>query len=193
MHPYRGWPFLSDPTHPVLSAAWAVLVHGLIGVLVVAPIVLRSHRRALWGALAFAGGSVLDLDHAIAAGSLDPSRLEHIAGGRPATHSLLFILLLALFALALSRRILFAWSVFAVMAAHLLFDGAGGAERWLYPLQRPEGLPWLACPVGITALFLVSVLAVRSPRSLARIHAVETSRGLGPGLMSPLERADGGA
>ncbi len=78
------------PGHPTLSAVWAVLVHGLIGVLVVAPIVWRSQRRALGAALAFGGGVALDLDHVVAAGSLEPSRLEHLAGGRPVTHGLLF-------------------------------------------------------------------------------------------------------
>lgn len=159
MHPYAGWPFLSDPRYPFLSAVWAVLVHGGISLLVVAPIVWRSRHRALWAALAFAAGPALDLDHVIVAGSLNPNRLEHLAGGRPATHSLLFAVALALLALALTRRTLLAWAVFAVIASHLLFDAAGGSERWLYPLSHPQGIPWLACPIGIIVLTLVSEVA----------------------------------
>lgn len=161
VHPYRAWPFLSDPSHPTLSALWAVLAHGLIGVLVVAPIVWRSPRRALGAALAFGGGVALDLDHVVAAGSLEPNRLEHLAGGRPVTHGLLFAVGLALLAIVLTRRVLIGWAVFAVITSHLLFDAAGGSERWLYPLSNVEAIPWLACPVGIILLTLGSELASR--------------------------------
>jgi hypothetical protein len=159
MHPYRGWPFLSDPSHPILSVVWAVLVHGCISLLVVAPIVWRSPRRTLWAVLAFASGPALDLDHVVAIGSLDPSRLEHIAGGRPVTHSLVFGFALAVLVLVLTRRGLIAWSVFAVVDSHVLFDGAGGSERWLYPFSHSEGIAWLAAPVGIALFTLVSAMA----------------------------------
>ena len=42
VHPYPAWPFLSDPAHPFLSAVWAVLIHGAIGIAVVAPLVWRE-------------------------------------------------------------------------------------------------------------------------------------------------------
>ena len=175
MHPYHHWPFLSDPSHPVLSAIWAVLVHGFISLLVVAPIVWRSRRRALGAALAFLGGFALDLDHVVAAGSLDPNRLEHLAGGRPATHGLLFAVAIAMLALVLTRRMLIAWAAFAVIASHLLFDAAGGSERWLYPLSQPEGIPWLAFPAGIILLTLVSELASRRSGTLRRPYTVESA------------------
>ncbi len=176
MHPYRGWPFLSDTRYPFLSAVWAVLVHGCISLLVVAPIVWRSRRRALWAALAFAGGPALDLDHVIVAGSLNPSHLEHLSGGRPATHSLLFAVVLALVVLVITRRGLFAWAVFAVILSHLLFDAAGGSERWLYPLKQPQGIPWLACPLGIIALTLISEMAARRSAGAPRPHSVHMPR-----------------
>ncbi len=140
MHPYRAWPFLSDPHYPFLSAVWAVLVHGVLSLLVVLPIVLASNRRVLYGTLAFIAGPALDLDHAVAAGSLNPRALEHLSH-RPDTHSLLFALVLALLALAITRRPIAAWSVFAVILAHLLFDAAGGDEYWLYPLKHPNSIP----------------------------------------------------
>jgi hypothetical protein len=171
MHPYRGWPFLSDPHHPVLSAVWAVFAHGTLSLFVVLPIVLRSNRRVLFGTLAFIGGPALDLDHAVAAGSLSPRAMEHL-GHRPDTHSLLFAAALALLALALTRRKLAAWSVFAVVVAHLLFDAAGGSERWLFPLEHPDAIPWLACPIGIAVLFGISALAGRAGRSLPDTHPV---------------------
>ncbi len=160
MSPDRAWPFLSDPHHPGLSVAWAVLAHGSLSVIVLVPIVLRCERRTLSAALAFIGGSVLDFDHVVAAGSLSPRPLEHL-GHRPDTHSLGLAVALALLALALTRRRVAAWSVFAVVVAHLLFDAAGGGVYWLYPLKHPEAIPWLVCPIGIAVLTGVSWHLVR--------------------------------
>jgi membrane-bound metal-dependent hydrolase YbcI (DUF457 family) len=172
MHPDRGWPFLSDPHHPVLSAVWAVFVHGALSLIVVLPIVLRSDRRALYGTLAFISGPALDLDHAVAAGSLSPRAMEHL-GHRPDTHSLLLALALALLALALTRRKLVAWSVFAVVVAHLLFDAAGGGVYWLFPLEHPDSIPWLACPLGIAVLYGISASVARAGPSLPHTHPID--------------------
>jgi membrane-bound metal-dependent hydrolase YbcI (DUF457 family) len=172
MHPYHGWPFLTSPDHPTLSAVGAVLIHGSISLFVVLPIVLRSNRQVLFGTLAFIGGPALDLDHAIAAGSLRPEALESL-GHRPDTHSLLLAVALALLAFALTRRTPAAWSVFAVVASHLIFDAAGGNEYWLYPLRHPDSIPWLACPVGIAVLFGISVIVARPGRSLRDVHPID--------------------
>jgi membrane-bound metal-dependent hydrolase YbcI (DUF457 family) len=164
MHPYRAWPFLSDPHYPFLSAVWAVIAHGVLSLVVVLPIVLVSSRRVLYGALAFIGGPALDLDHVVAAESLNPRALEHLSH-RPDTHSLLFAVVLALVVLVLTRSKLAGWSVFAVIVSHLLFDAAGGDEYWLYPLEHPNSIPWLVCPGGIVVLTGVSCLLARSARS----------------------------
>jgi membrane-bound metal-dependent hydrolase YbcI (DUF457 family) len=172
MHPYHGWPLLTSPDHPTLSAVGAVLIHGSISLVVVLPIVLRSNRRALFAVLAFIGGSALDLDHVVAAGSLRPQALETLHH-RPDTHSLLLAVALALLAFALTRRKLVAWSVFAVIVSHLLFDAAGGDEYWLYPLRHPDSIPWLACPIGIAVLFGISVIAARARQSLPDAHPID--------------------
>jgi membrane-bound metal-dependent hydrolase YbcI (DUF457 family) len=164
MHAYRAWPFLSDPHHPALSAVWAVLVHGTLSVIVVLPILLHSNRRVFFGALAFVSGSAFDLDHVVAAGAINPRALEHLSH-RPDTHSLLAALALTLVVFALTRRALAAWSVFAIVVAHVLFDAAGGTEYWLYPLQSTDSIPWLACPLGIVMLTSVSWVLARSARS----------------------------
>lgn len=165
MHSYHGWPFLSDPHHPVLSAVWAVFARGTLSLIVVLPVVLRSNRRVLFGTLAFISGPALDLDHAVAAGTLSPRAMEHL-GHRPDTHSVLVAVALALLALALTRRKLVSWSVFAVVIAHLLSDAAGGGVYWLYPLKQPEAIPWLACPIGIGVLTGISwALAQADERS----------------------------
>ena len=176
MSSYRAWPFLSDPAHPFLSAVWAVVIHGILAVFVVAPILRRSRHPWIYGALAFAGGSVLDLDHFISAGSLSLHTIETL-GGRPDTHSLVFVALVAVLLLALTRRAALAWGVFAVNASHLLFDAAGGGDPILYPLSHLDGLPWIVCPIGALALFAVSALiARRTPRTAARRAGDEPAR-----------------
>jgi hypothetical protein len=140
--------------------AWAVLVHGSLGIVVLAPILLAGRRRVLLGALTFVGGGALDLDHAVAAHDIGPRAMEHL-GHRPDTHSLLIAAALALGVLALTRNLLVGWSVFAVICAHLLFDAAGGSEYWLFPLKAPDSIPWLACPVGLGLLTLAGWALVR--------------------------------
>ncbi len=151
----------------MLSALWAVLAHGSLGVIVVLPIIWRRPRRVFLAGLAFLGAVALDLDHVVVAGSFDPSSLEHL-GHRPDTHSLLFVCALALIALAITRSRVIAWAVFAVLVSHLLFDAAGGSDRWLYPLQHPDAIPWLACPVGIALLTGISAIVARASRENAR-------------------------
>jgi hypothetical protein len=161
--PYRGWPFLSDAHHPFISAVWAVLIHGVIALIVVGPIIWRARHRVAWGAFAFAGGSALDLDHFIAAGSLSLHRIETLSG-RPDTHSLAFVLALSLvtfFVWPRASRLTAAWSLFAVNTAHLLFDASGGSEHILYPWTAVNGIPWLLCPLGTLALCAASEAIAR--------------------------------
>jgi len=56
--------------------------------------------------------------------------------------------------------------VFAVIVSHPLFDAAGGGEYWLYPLEHPDSIPWLACPVGLAVLFGISAVVARTGPSL---------------------------
>lgn len=183
MHPYRGWPFLSDPRYPLLSALWAIVWHGALSVLVIYPLLSASSRPLLFGALAAFGGIALDLDHVVAAGSLAPSALEHLAGGRPGTHSLLAAVLAAALIAVLSRNLLVGWCVLAVLLAHLLPDAAGGGERWLYPLRAPDSIPWLFCPLGLAVTLLVSAglaqrlcVSQRTDQHRAAAQAVELGR-----------------
>ncbi len=170
MHPYHGWPFLTSPQHPTLSAVGAALIHGCISLLVVLPLVLRSRRRALFAVLAFIGGAAVDLDHVVAADSFRPRALETLHH-RPDTHSLLIAVVIGLAALAVTRSSQVSWAVFAVIVSHLLFDAAGGGEYWLYPIKHPNSIPWLACPVGLAVLFTISALLARAgPASAVRVQ-----------------------
>lgn len=175
MHAYHGWPFLTSPEHPDLTAFTAFLIRGGIALLVVLPLVLRSRMRVRIAALAFLAGPALDLDHVVAAGSFRARALEDL-GHRPFTHSLLFALVLTFAAFALTRRGLVAWAVFAVIASHLLYDAAGGGEYWLYPLRHPDSVPWLLFPTGFAAMFALSVCAARKmpPRERELNRAVST-------------------
>jgi hypothetical protein len=176
--PYPAWPFLSDPNHPLLSAVWAVAIHGVICLGAIAPVVWRSRRRGLYAVLAFIGGSAIDVDHFIAAGSLNLHTIETMSG-RPDTHSLIFAVALGAVAWALTRRAIAAWSVFAVTVAHLLFDAAGGSEHFFYPFSSLDGLPWVVCPIGTVALALVSALiaagAMEAPQPAAAPRASAVS------------------
>jgi hypothetical protein len=174
--PYPAWPFLSDPAHPLLSAVWAVLARGVVALFAVAPMVRRSRHPLAYAALAFAGGSLIDLDHFVAAGSLSLHRVETL-GDRPDTHSLTFVSLVGLLVLASTRRPRIAWAVFAIGASHLVYDGAGGHEPVLYPFSRLDGLPWIVCPLGTLALFAVSfAIARRAPRTAPAHGAEERAR-----------------
>jgi membrane-bound metal-dependent hydrolase YbcI (DUF457 family) len=172
MHSYHGWPFLTSPQHPTLSAVAAVFIHGFITLLVALPFIWASGRRRLSATLAFLAGPALDLDHAIVAGSLQPQALETLSH-RPDTHSLLFAAALAILALLVTRSKPIAWSVFAVIAVHLLFDAAGGNEQWLYPLKQPDSVPWLAFPLGLFVLLGLSLLVVRAASSLPGPHPID--------------------
>ncbi len=161
MSPYHAWPFLSDPSHPFLSAVWAVAIHAVVGVIAVAPIIWRSRHRVIYCLLAALGGFILDIDHFIAAGSLNLHTIETLSG-RPDTHSILFVAALSAVTWAATRSWLAAWSVFAVNLAHLLYDAAGGNEHVVYPFTSVDGLPWLLCPLGTLALFAASTAIARA-------------------------------
>jgi membrane-bound metal-dependent hydrolase YbcI (DUF457 family) len=170
MHSVESWPFFTSPSHPVLSALWEVAIHGTLSVVVILPLIWPSRRRTWLIVMAAIGGVALDVDHAIAAGTVDPRAMETLAG-RPVSHSLLFAAALSLLALLATRRKLVGWAVFAVLSAHLLFDAAGGGVRLLYPVDEPDSIPWLACPVGIAALTAISTLLARSgsPATRSRV------------------------
>jgi membrane-bound metal-dependent hydrolase YbcI (DUF457 family) len=181
MHPDHGWPFLTTSSHAMLSALWEVVAHGSLAVVVVLPIIWHRPRRVPLVLLAFFGGIVLDIDHAVAARSLDPRLMEQL-GSRPDTHSLLFVSVLAFVALVVTRRRLIAWAVFAILVAHLLLDAPGGGVRWSFPLSHPDAIPWLACPIGIVLLTGISAMLVhaagpdaggRTPRSLPDTYPVD--------------------
>jgi hypothetical protein len=173
MSPYHGWPFLSVPHHALLSAGWALIAHGVLGVLVVSPILRRSGRAGRWGAVAFLGASAIDLDHVLAAGSLSFHSMESLSR-RPDTHGLPVALVLGVATWGVTRVRLAGWCVFAVVASHLVLDAAGGGTPLLFPFGRAEGIPWLLCPVTIMLMFAISaLLALPCERPMRRTHLAD--------------------
>jgi hypothetical protein len=173
--PYRGFPFLADPRHADLTAAAAVLLHGLIAVVVLAPILRIVRHPWQWTAVAFVAGPAVDLDHVFAAGSASPRAMEQL-GDRPETHTILLGVALALLVLLISRNLLVAWAVFTIDASHVIFDAAGGADRWLYPISTSASLPWLICPATIALFYAISwLLASRAARSDVPTATLEPS------------------
>ena len=168
MHTYQAWPFLSDPRYPLLSAVWAIAIHGVLAVFVVSPLLRHAPRhRAALVLGAFVAGSAFDLDHIAAAGTLNLHAIETLSGGRPDSHSLIVVVALTVIAYVLTRRREVAWAVFAIFLSHLLFDAAGGYDHVLYPFSGLDGLPWLACPIGALVLFSGS-LAITARDSRVR-------------------------
>jgi membrane-bound metal-dependent hydrolase YbcI (DUF457 family) len=112
--------------------------------------------------VAVLAATLIDVDHAVAAGSIDPGRMMAL-GARPATHSLAGVALLGLFVLAI-----FGWragyAAFAGAMTHIVLDANGLPG---VPLLAPWSsdahmlLPsWSLVPV-ILALGLIGVLLTR--------------------------------
>ena len=146
-------PFLGRPFWAVID----VLVHGAVALAVTGPCIRRATRgkRALaLSGLAFLSATVLDLDHFVAAGSLDLHAALSLAA-RPPTHSLTFALLLGTATSLLSRDRAAGWVVFAALASHVLRDAAMGTAPVLWPLGADAVPRWLyGC--GELGLLLVS-------------------------------------
>jgi membrane-bound metal-dependent hydrolase YbcI (DUF457 family) len=81
--------------------------------------------------VAIAAGTLIDVDHAVAAGSIDPARMMAL-GARPATHSLVGVALLGALVLAgLGWRA--GYAAFAGALSHVIYDATA-----------PPGVPLLA-------------------------------------------------
>ncbi|GAA4352759.1 hypothetical protein GCM10023185_12740 [Hymenobacter saemangeumensis] len=127
---------------PLLIGLADPAVHGLVALLLVLPLFLRGVVDAWVGAVAVLVGVLIDLDHAIAAGSFDFKAMLSLPG-RPLGHSLLVAALVAA-ALALLLRLWRAryagWGPFylflASLLSHIVRDG-----------DTPWAYPWEAGPI----------------------------------------------
>jgi membrane-bound metal-dependent hydrolase YbcI (DUF457 family) len=120
-----------------------------------------------WGLRALlvsiAAATLIDVDHAIAAGSVDPARMMAL-GARPPTHSLAGVSLLGVLVLAL-----FGWragfAAFAGATTHIVLDAnAPPGVPLLAPWSTDQHmlLPAWSLVVVIVALAAIGVLSVRA-------------------------------
>lgn len=163
--------YLADATGRLRSAlpvwVWGPmdsLFHGIIAVLIVWPMVRlspRVGRKMLIVAGAF--GSLIDIDHFIAAGSF--SFDEAIAlGCRPWTHSLTFAALCGLIVWLIGKRRRIGLVVMVALASHVIRDAAGGCTPWLFPLPL-RGIPrWTSVVATLTLGGMITLMAPRLAR-----------------------------
>jgi membrane-bound metal-dependent hydrolase YbcI (DUF457 family) len=125
--------------------AWIALDmvgHGAAAGLFTVGLLPRFGARPVLSAIA--AGTLIDFDHAVAAGSLDPLRMASL-DARPPTHSLVTALVLGV----LTWRLIGAAAGYAVSAgivAHLLGDAVEQAGApLLFPFVRD---PYLHVPLG---------------------------------------------
>jgi membrane-bound metal-dependent hydrolase YbcI (DUF457 family) len=134
---YWGNRLVAHPLFGVPHALWDLVdapVHFVVGVLVAAPIALAQpdRRRALLVALlAGAGAALIDVDHAIASGSLSLYVIDHLPK-RPITHSMAFALLCGLLAWAATRKPSAGWLLFAILMSHIIRDASYGRVDYFF-------------------------------------------------------------
>jgi LexA-binding, inner membrane-associated putative hydrolase len=154
------------------------LLHALLAGAVVAPLVPRAGRGPLLTAVA--AGTLIDLDHPVAARSLRPRAMLSLST-RPPSHSLL----VAVGAGALGATAggpVHGWAAFGGMVSHLLRDAGDDAAPtplfWPWAPARQIGRGW--------ALAAGTVLALGS-------WAVSRASAGRPGLAGVSGADDGGA
>jgi len=144
---------------------WAlldVLVSGILALLVVFPLFdaqAQARRTFSLFCLIFFTATLLDLDHFIAARSLNLCDALTLKS-RPPTHSLTFASVIGLAAALISRNPIIGWGMFAALASHILRDASGGITPIFWPLPL-DAIPWWAYYGGEIGLFLTSFLLMR--------------------------------
>ena len=148
------------------SPAFAVvdeIAHASVALMCAVPLVLRwGYRPVLVAVLA---GTLIDVDHALAARSLDPMHMMQL-GARPPTHSLAGAVLLAtLVGAVLDSRA--AYAAFVGVVSHIVRDADGPPGVPLFAPFSPMAhviLPVWWLPLCILVLAAAGVLLTHMPR-----------------------------
>jgi hypothetical protein len=138
-------------------AAFDVLVHGAVALVVARPCIrqARGRKRALaLSGLTFAAATALDVDHFVSAGSLDLGPALALVD-RPPTHSLTFALAVGAAVRLASRDREASWVALTGIASHVLRDAAMGTAPLLWPLSI-DAVPRWAYVCGELGLLLAS-------------------------------------
>ena len=147
-----------------LDLYWCLVdspVHAILALLVVSPLLISISTQQTYKAIVISGLTVvlLDIDHVVVAGSFSLYDITHLPS-RPVTHSLLFAASCALLAYVLTRRGVYGWLVFGVLASHILRDASTGGTPFLWPLtvNRLAVSAYQASQIGI---FLLSTIIAK--------------------------------
>jgi membrane-bound metal-dependent hydrolase YbcI (DUF457 family) len=130
--------------------------HALLAAAVVAPL---GRRPILTAVLA---GTLIDVDHAVAARSARPSAMLTLRT-RPRSHALLVTLAAAAVGTAAGGPT-HGWAAFAGLTSHLLRDASDDAAPTplLWPLRPPRQIGRVRAAAGIAALALASYALSRA-------------------------------
>jgi len=112
-----------------------------VALLVTSPIIRSGPAPRQLFALAFLAGTLVDVDHFLAAGSRSLWTATHLEK-RPPTHSVTFALLVSGGGYLFSRSLTTAWIVFAGLTSHVLRDAAVGTLPVLWPLADCRVKRW---------------------------------------------------
>jgi hypothetical protein len=131
-----------------LAAGADPFVHALLAAAVVAPLGRRPMLTAV------AAGTLIDVDHAIAARSARPSAMLTLRT-RPRSHALLVTVAAAALGTAAGGPV-HGWAAFAGLASHLLRDASDDAAPtpllWPWRPPRQIGRGWAAAGVAVLAV-----------------------------------------
>jgi membrane-bound metal-dependent hydrolase YbcI (DUF457 family) len=143
----------------VLAAGADPLAHGLLAGVVAAPLARAAGRGPV--VTAVVAGTLIDVDHLVAARSLRPASWLTL-GVRPRAHTLM----LAFGAGGLAAAVggpAHGWAAFGGLASHVLRDASDGSGTpILWPVSGRRQIPRAAYAAGIAALAVGSWLVSRS-------------------------------
>ena len=132
----------------ILLGGWFdPFVHGFLSLALSLPFAFYLRPRWFWIFWGIFLSVALDIDHAVAAGSIDIVKMVSMAG-RPPTHSITFALVMFLIVLPINRPA--AWQTLIMLLAHVLRDTSSGTVPLLWPIYWQPTAPllyWATLPL----------------------------------------------
>jgi membrane-bound metal-dependent hydrolase YbcI (DUF457 family) len=158
-----------------LRASADPVAHGLLAGVVAAPLARGAGRGPV--VTAVVAGTLIDVDHLVAARSLRPEAWVTLVGGRPRAHTLMLAVGVGGIAGALGGRA-HGWAAFGGLASHLLRDASDpSGTPILWPLSGRRRIPRWCYAAGVAGLALGSWLVSRSSGASASAAAGASGAG----------------
>lgn len=148
---------ITTASAPILVGWLDPFAHGLLGLALSLPLI-RKHGWK-WGFIGVLVSILLDVDHAVMAGSLDINAMISLPG-RPFSHSFLFAFALSFLISIINTRA--GGLVLLVLLGHILRDTSSGTTPLFFPWDWQPWAPWLywAC---LPLLYDYACLSARLP------------------------------